>query len=228
MWSLAVGLGAGLGAEPPLKPGGGAQPFPRAASVREGTHPVMGGHVLPWGRVLSRGPCSHMGPTSHRGTWLTTCCHADGPLVGPRSATGPHRVTAPHTTQPCAAQPYSGTPERPIPPSPHGDSEGTTAAAPAWTAAPGDGALCPRAEGGQRGRKAPSPTLVTSRHGDKDSTRGEVTALLYHGVTRGQAAPPAQPWCDAPHTDPHPTGTEGVTARGPPLCSPRPELAAMG
>ena len=55
MWSLAVGLGAGLGAEPPLKPGGGAQPFPRAASVREGTHPVMGGHVLPWGDTSCHG-----------------------------------------------------------------------------------------------------------------------------------------------------------------------------
>lgn len=158
-----AGGGAGGGAPSEARRRSAALPQGRLSaggdtSRHGGTRPAMGGHVLPWGRVLSRGPCSHMGPTSHRGTWLTTCCHADGPLVGPRSATGPHHVTAPHTTQPCAAQPYSGTPERPIPPSPHGDSEGTTAAAPAWTAAPGDGALCPRAEGdNEAGRRHPQP-----------------------------------------------------------------------
>lgn len=182
MWSLAVGLGAGLGAEPPLKPGGGAQPFPRAASVREGTHPVMGGHVLPWGRVLSRGPCSHMGPTSHRGDvadhvlpcgWVPSWGH-----VLPRGHIVSQLPTPPSPAQP---SPTAGTvsPQRdPSHRHPMGTARGQQRQLPPGLQHPGT-ALCVHGLRGTRRPEGavPNPGDIPTRGQRQHTGRGHSSAL---------------------------------------------------
>lgn len=185
MWSLAVGLGAGLGAEPPLKLGGGAQPFPRAASAREGTHPVMGGHVLPWGTRLAMGTRSVTWPMFSHGANIPSRDVADHVLpcgwvpswghVLPRGHIVSQLPTPPSPAQP---SPTAGPQRDPSHRHPMGTARGQQRQLPPGLQHPGT-ALCVH---GLRGTTRPegaipNPGDIPTRGQRQHTGRGHSSAL---------------------------------------------------